>query len=115
MLRPATVLLLLLFASCSPVVHSTSLSARHTPRPAESPVLTYSVRAPECAYEEIALLTVERGPPFSREQPLDAREKRARQLGGDAIVGLTQLPPSEEFRGGLSGTVVRFVNESCRE
>lgn len=74
------------------------------------------MRIPECTFEEIGLLTVERGPgPFvSAEKRLRAVKDRARHMGGDAVIGLTQLPATEGFRGGLAGTVVRFNEETCR-
>lgn len=100
---------------CSPVVRSTALGPSYPPRAPDSEVLTFSVRLPECAFDEIGLVTVEKENSLTFiavEEPLIALQKR--RMGGDAVIGLTQLPPAEGLYGGLSGTVIRFSQESCR-
>lgn len=103
-------------AGCSPVVRSTRIGGSFPPRPVSSDVQLYSVRLPECPFEEIGLIDMEKEPGFFRrssEERLDAMKTKARQMGGDAIIGLAQLPPTEGFRGGLTGTVIRFPAGPC--
>ena len=110
-------LVLLVVCACSPVVQSTRLGPAYPSRPPESDILVFSVRTPECAFEEIALITAENEPALKFigvVEPLDAVQNQARRLGGHALIGLTQLPPAEGFRGGLRGTVIRFLQESCQ-
>ena len=110
-------LLLLLGAACSPVVRSTSLGTTYPPRPPESQLLTFSVRTPECGFEEIGLITVEKENSLNFikvDDPLLALKERARRMGGDAVIGLTQLPSTDGFYGGLRATVIRFTEDSCR-
>lgn len=106
----------LLAAACAPMVNSTALGPAHPPRSSESEILLFSVRIPECPFEEIGLLTVERAPgPFvSAKGALRAIKNRAGEMGGDAVIGLSQLAVTEGFNGGLAGTVVRFDEETCR-
>ena len=110
-------ILLLLAVACSPVVRSTSLGMTYPPRPPDSEFLIFSVRTPECGFEEVGLITVEKENSLNFiavDDPLAALQKRARRMGGDAVIGLTQLPPAEGFYGGLRGTVIRFAQEGCR-
>lgn len=104
-------------AGCSPVVRSIRIGESFPPRPVSSDVQLYSVRLPDCPFEEIGLLDMEKEPGFlatpSSEERVDAMKTKARQMGGDAIIGLAQLPPAEGFRGGLSGTVIRFPAGAC--
>lgn len=93
------------------------------PRPGDHPILLFSSRLPSCPYEEVGLVRVDRGDFGSSMQTmLDRFRQRARDMGGDAVVGvgLTQsvqggvLPMSVSSRDGLAGTVIRFTDEDCR-
>jgi hypothetical protein len=115
----------LLFAACGASVHSARFVTRD-PRPPGQEVIVYSSKLPECAYEEIGVVTGSPRTGFtSMQDVLEAVRERARKLGGDAIVG---LGPARHVSGAsvvgetisidsktsLSGTVVRFTDEGCR-
>ena len=87
---------MLLLAACAPKI----VSMRTTPvalesRPAGHPVRLYTSTLPRCPYDEIALLTAEPADlPRYRllsDHTADLLRARVRQLGGDAILGLTQV------------------------
>jgi len=140
MTRTVTLLLLsALLAGCSPAVRSTVFVDR-PPKPADQPIRVYRTLLPQCPYEEIGLVTSGQGNKFtSTEAALDALRTRAREMGGDAVIGLSY---SEERAGGmllpsyrspvnpfpqppsytvvpgaalttLSATVVRFTDPQC--
>lgn len=102
---------------CSAAVRSTQLGHTYAPRPSDAEVQLYSVRVPQCAFEEISLVTAFADPIvlISQENAIEAAKRRARDLGGDAIVGLTDFPSSSDGDpGGIRGTVIRFADPSCR-
>ena len=93
-----TLSLLACSAGCSPVVRSTRIGENFPSRPVSSDVQLYSVRMPDCTFEEIGLRDMEKEPGFLpvhlSEERLDAMKTKARQIGEDPIIGLTQLPPT---------------------
>lgn len=117
-----------LTAACGPSIQS----ARFTPgvappaRAGAGEVLVFSTRLPECAFEEIGLVTGKpRGFWTSLETVLENMRERAREMGGDAIVGLgtSEVVTGASQAGGsvslqtadrLAGTVVRFEDADCR-
>jgi hypothetical protein len=104
---------LLLLTACAPMVTSTPIGATYPAKPDDAQVLLFSVRTPECSYEEIALVTA-----YTHPEPpatLEALKHKVRRLGADAVVGLTEFSRQDpEGRGGLRGTAVRFVDPACR-
>lgn len=115
------VALLLMAAGCRPArISSTQLGAVHSPRPAGSAVAVYSVGIPQCDFEEIAMVTLERDNPFltigrsTPEEQLEVLKAAVSDRGGDAIVGLTPLAATENFRGGWRGIAVKLSPE-CPE
>jgi|SRR5688572_20017639 len=113
----------LLVTACGPSISSAPFVSRE-PRPSDHPILFYSSKLPTCPYEEIGVIHGTAG--RSLEATLNGVRKRARAMGGDAVVGLSQ--PQTVSGGtvvgnivsvgaseGLAGTVIRFTDESCRE
>ena len=47
----------------------------------------------------------------SREAVVDALRRKARELGGDALVRVSIV----DDKGVLSATVVRFTNDDCKK
>jgi hypothetical protein len=84
----------------------------YAPRPADYPILLYSAALPTCAFEEIAIIRAHKEVGFvSGGAVVHALRRKARELGGDAVVRVSLL----DDKGGLSGTVVRFRNDDCKK
>jgi hypothetical protein len=109
---------------CAPSISATRFGD-FAARPADHEVRLYSTRLPACGYEEVGLISGKRRTPWtSGEEVLAAMRRRAREVGGDAIVGLgTVAHPggvapgesvSSDATGGLSGVVIRFTDPDCR-
>jgi hypothetical protein len=112
-------------AGCGPAIQSANFSTP-APEPTTAEILLYSTKLPECPYEEVGLISG-RSRVFwtSQEAVLAHMRERAREMGGDAIVG---LGTSEVVTGGthvagtvnvnsanrMAGTVVRFTDPDCR-
>ena len=132
MRTPRSLPLLLLLVGCGPSVQS-AVYAPNAPgsRPDDAPVRIYQSTRPTCAFEEIGLVRVRpRNSTHSLEDLLTAMRKRARAMGGDAIIGLsaTETPdgavlvpsPSVSVASISSsplytGTVVHFTDPACAE
>jgi hypothetical protein len=123
---PAIVALLL--AACAPVVDTARLSpVAYPPRPADFRIRMYSTERPRCPFEEVATVRA-RKPNFfvSMEDVAESVRRVAREMGGDAVIGVTN---ASQISGGtviggsvsvdsdpiLSGTVIRFKDDDCRE
>ncbi len=116
------VLPLLALAACSPSVQSARFAAGDVaPRPADAPVRVYQQNRPTCAFTEVGWVSgSKRLPTQAPDAVLAAMRARAKQMGGDAIIGLV---PGGGARGGteaasgseplFSGTVVRFDDPGC--
>ncbi len=116
---------LLLLTACGPAI-SSALFKQAAPLPPDSEVRLYSTKAPSCPYEEIGVVKGRRRAPASLQDVLTAMKRRAREMGGDGIVGLGQGRTvtgatvvgdvaSLDVSDGLAGTVIRFTDPSCRE
>ena len=97
---PGAAITVLLLAACGPVIESMRVTpAPVEPRPAGHAVRIYLATQPRCPFEEIALLTAKEGDlmrhAFRSDHTADLLRKRARQLGGDAIVGLAEVIEDE--------------------
>lgn len=124
-LAPLVATASLLAVGCAPSVDSTRFSDM-TPRPPGHEIRLYSTLVPECPYEEVGLVTGTKKVPWtSGDEVLAAIRVRAREMGGDAIVGLGQTrrvtggtavgeSVSLDSKTELSGTVVRFTEPECR-
>jgi hypothetical protein len=113
---------------CAPSVDTVRLSpVRYPPRPHDFRIRMYSTERPRCPFEEIGTVR-SRKPGFwvSMEDVAESVRDVARELGGDAIIGLTN---TTQLNGGtvigstvsidtdpvLNGTVIRFREDDCRE
>lgn len=84
--------------------------------PTSGPVMLFSTKLPTCAYDEIGIVHVKRRDGFSSMQSvIDAARKRARELGGHAIVkfGPVTGAADEMNAPALGGTVIRFKDANC--
>lgn len=105
---------------CGPAVRSTPFET-FPPRPAEHPIAIYSTKTPECAYEEVGLVSARRryALVISMSDVLEALKERARAMGGDAVMGVSEgaevAGSGEDVTSApvLSGTVIRFREEDC--
>jgi hypothetical protein len=86
------------------------------PHPPDSgEILVFSAKLPECPFEEIALISAEASKwTGAMDRLLTTLKQRAHELGGHAIVGLTDRPGTEEEGPSLSGTIIRFTSSECR-
>lgn len=117
-----------MLAACVPSVDTVRLSpVRYPPRPDDFRIRMYSTQRPRCPFEEIGTVR-SRKPGFwvSMEDVAESVRDVARELGGDAIIGVTN---ATQLNGGtvigstvsidtdpvLSGTVIRFKEDDCRE
>lgn len=117
-----------MLAACVPSVDTVQLSpVRYPPRPDDFRIRMYSTQRPRCPFEEIGTVR-SRKPGFwvSMEDVAESVRDVARELGGDAIIGVTN---ATQLNGGtvigstvsidtdpvLSGTVIRFKEDDCRE
>ena len=85
--------------------------AKYESRPAETPIALYSSHQPTCAFTEIAIVKARRDTWLvSRDAVLDALRNKARQLGGDAVVRV-----GFDENDAITGTVIRFEGQDCRQ
>lgn len=128
--RMAGVLLLLsvLLYSCGPVIKVSRLSDQSLrPKSTNAPIKVYMSMKPRCNYQEIAIVSASEGA-FSGglETFVEAMKKKARLLGGDAIllgqvssqlsgvvpVGDVMVAANESSQVAI---VVHFTDENCKE
>jgi hypothetical protein len=117
MSRYAAVLVLITAAvsACAPQMRTTMIGQPRAPDTAAADILVFSARVPECPFEEIALVSARQGknPGTDMDDLLTALRQRAHELGGHAVLGLTERPPTKAEGPSLSGTVIRFTGD-CR-
>ena len=110
-----------ILSGCGPAVRSTAFET-YPPRSADHPIRVYSTKTPECPYEEVGLVSARQQNRLTvtMEDILEALKARAREMGGDAVVGVSQ---GTEPQGGavgeisgepvIAGTVIRFTQADC--
>ena len=130
--RVLGILLAILATACIPSTPYTSLTrlspTPYPPRPADYPIRFFQATAPRCAFQEIATVKATRSLFWQkREQVPEALRAKARESGGDAIIGfredLVVTGASESAGGGVdldrayvpSGTVIRYSDPKCME
>jgi hypothetical protein len=110
--------LLCICSSCMPALRVT----RFTQYPAKPPnheIKIYRTTLPDRRFEEIGIVSSRQINRFiEMEQVLESMREAAREMGGDAIIGLTEVNEAQGFVRGdierdpvLSGTVIRFLKE----
>jgi len=127
-MRPLALFVLALTGACvSPHMNVTPLGTHpYPPRPSDAPVALYQNTAPACAYDEVAIVHVSAKTLWQTDEKLaDALRTKARELGGDAVIGVRAGQPvvgaSRDADGSVSvdrtrdvsGTVIRFKDTPC--
>ena len=131
MITLVPLLSLVVLASCRSVDSATFAS--YPARPADADVRVFRTQQPACAFDEVGLVTWSPMTGFeSLEDGLVAMKRRAREMGGDAIVGFSygqrstgvSTTISSDSTGATStssidtediatGTVVRYREPGC--
>jgi len=120
-----------LLTACGPAVDTVRLTPVPYPaRPADFRIRMYSTERPRCPYEELATVRARKRSAFvSMDDVGEAVRRVAREMGGDAVIGVTggtQLSGGGTVIGGtgsvsvesepyITGTVIRFKEDDCRE
>ena len=118
-------------SGCGPAVDAVRLTpVPYPPRPADFRIRMYSTERPRCPYEELATVRARKRNSFvSMEDVGEAVRRVAREMGGDAVIGVTS---GAQISGGgtvidgtgtvtvdsepyITGTIVRFRQDDCRE
>lgn len=105
-------------SACGPKVRHVRLGRFYPPHPPDATVAVFSANIPDCAFDEIAIVTRSENPPFSgAAAALEALKAEARRMGGHALVGLRPGEEPSDVLGSItywSATVVRFPDPSCQ-
>jgi hypothetical protein len=79
-------------------------------RSGDTPIALYSSQLPTCAFTEIAIVRARRETwMLSNDAAVNALRNETRKLGGDALVRLAF------DHGEVTGTVIRFERDDCRQ
>jgi len=114
-LRVAPLAVLACVLGCTPNIRTVRMTEPYPPRPASAEIGVWSVDLPGCPFEELGLVTATEDL-FSHDgQFLDALKDEAREMGGDALIGLRDFykPDGGDASWALSATVVRFTDADC--
>jgi hypothetical protein len=121
--RGCPLLAALLCVSCTPAIRSTSFVTRE-PRPEDHEISVHSATLPGCPFEEVGIATATKRAFTSMQDVLGALKERARGMGGDALVGVSESALRDAVPIGstvvfedvpsLTATVVRFTDPDCR-
>lgn len=110
---------------CGPAIEAVPFTDTRA-EPTTGEVLLFSSKVPDCAYDELGLITGHRRGFFtSLDDVLAKMRERVRAMGGHAIVGLgsSEVVTGASQIGGsvtvdtndrLAGTVIRFRDADCR-
>ena len=104
-------LALLTVLGCTTTTVARLSPARYAARSEDTPIQLYSSHLPTCAFEEIAIVTAQRESwMISWNAVVGALRKKARHLGGDALVRV-----GFGDNGEITGTVIRFARQDCTQ
>jgi hypothetical protein len=108
-----------LLVSCGPATRATRF-AEYAPRPPDHQIQIYRSVFPDRPYEEIGIVSSrQRNKLVSMDSVLQSLKKKAQEMGGDGIIGLSEANEMQGVVGSsgivdrdpvLSGTVIRFVD-----
>jgi hypothetical protein len=131
MRRTVPCILAALLTGCGPAIDTVRLApVPYPPRPHDFRIRMYSTERPRCPYEELATIRGRKRSAFvSMDDVTEAVRRVARELGGDAVIGVTggtQLSGGGTVIGGtgsvsvesepyITGTIVRFKEDDCRD
>jgi len=101
----------LLGFGCVPINVAYLSPVRYDSKSREIPIPLYSSQLPACAFKEIAIVKA-RPEAWKRSTgaAVDALRKKARQIGGDALVRVSFDQGTD-----VTGTVVRFERDDCMQ
>ena len=115
-------------SGCGPAVDAVRLTpVPYPPRPADFRIRMYSTERPRCPFEELATVRARKPSMFvSMEDVAESMRRVAREMGGDAVVSVTSgsqigsgtiigSTVSMDSDPVLTGTVIRFKDDDCRE
>ena len=105
-------LLTLALGGCGPSIHTTTLRS-YPSLSANSRVAVFSVKIPDCRFEELGLVTIREQWGSTGDELLIELKAEARRMGGNALVGLHAVPKTEKETRGLSATVARLGDPTC--
>jgi hypothetical protein len=124
-------ILAVLLAGCGPAIDTVRLApVPYPPRPHDFRIRMYSTERPRCPYEELATIRARKRNWFvSMEDVTEAVRHVTRELGGDAVIGVTggtQISGGGTIIDGtgsvsvdsepyITGTIVRFRQDDCRD
>jgi hypothetical protein len=84
---------------------------KYESRSTETPIAVYSSQLPACAFTELAIVSARRETWMApTDAAVDALRTKARKLGGDAVVRL-----AFGDGGAVTGTVIRFERDDCKQ
>ena len=117
---------LIILIGCTPAIRSSRYTEEYIPpKPTNYPIRVYRTTLPTCPFEEIGHVSArQRNKLITMDSVMDALRDQAREMGGDAIIGLSE---DDQTQGGvisggsiildrdpvLSGTVIRFTDPDC--
>jgi hypothetical protein len=119
----------LVFVSCGPTITLQRLNTQqYLEKPPDAPIAVFFTKAPKCPYDEIGVTKATEGA-FAGDETtfIEAMKKKAREVGGDALLlnqvnsnnaGYVALAPgvvSSVNESTQSATIIRFKNSDCRE
>jgi hypothetical protein len=85
--------------------------ARYESRSTETPIALFSSQLPACAYTEVAIVSARRETWMApADGAVGALRSKARKLGGDAVVRV-----AFDDGGTVTGTVIRFARDDCKQ
>jgi len=121
LIAPVLILCLAIVA-CAPALRSTTFQS-FPPQPTDYPIAIFRTKLPECPYDEVGIVSSrQRNKLISMASVMEALKSRAREMGGDAIVALSESNEVQGLIGQsglvdrdsvLSGTVIRFRSRDC--
>lgn len=111
---------MVLLVGCSPAIQASRFET-FPPRPPDYPIKLYAEERPNCPYTEVGTLRVtKRHSWVSMDDVTKAFRDKAREMGGDAVVGVAQVGGERtntgtKVRTALVGTVIRFKKPDCEK
>ncbi len=101
---------------CGPQLHTTVLTdMRPAPRAVDAPIQVFLTQRPKCPFTELATLKAAPGAfAGGPETYLPAMRKRARELGGDALIGYDQRSTVQGYVEVAPGVVAAAKGEEHR-
>ncbi len=121
-IKIVVVVFILLLVGCSPAVRTTTFQ-QLPPKPVDAPIKIFRIKTPRCNFEEIGIVNSRQRNTFiSMDEVMNSLIVEARNMGGDAIIGLNETNPIHNVNEYgidrdpvLSGTVIKSTDPNCRQ